>query len=125
MRTVVHEYNGIQVIEFLPPPEDALQKGEFLVQDESDFLDVMTICPGRRVILRKEHILGDFFDLKTGLAGRILQKVSTYGYYLGILGDFEQVESKSLRDFIYESNRTGQVMFKKTVPEILEVFYDN
>ncbi|MBL8594996.1 MAG: DUF4180 domain-containing protein, partial [Devosia sp.] len=36
-----------------------------------------------------------------------------YGFRVAILGDISRftAESPSLRDFIYESNRRGQVMF--------------
>ncbi|MDR1747635.1 MAG: DUF4180 domain-containing protein [Spirochaetaceae bacterium] len=117
MKTTIHEYNGIQVTEFL-----SLPGGGVLIEEDDDFLDVMMICPGKRAILRREQISEDFFDLRTGLAGRILQKASIYRFYLGIVGDFDRIESSSLRDFIYESNRTGLVAFKKTVPEVLELW---
>jgi hypothetical protein len=40
-----------------------------------------------------------------------LQKFSTYGSRLAIIGDFSKYDSKSLRDFIYESNKTGRICF--------------
>ena len=55
----------------------------------------------------------DFFWLSTGLAGAILQKFQNYGLRVGIVGDISRftAESPSLRDFVYESNRRGQVLF--------------
>ena len=59
-----------------------------------------------------EHSLGEkFFDLKSGFAGEILQKFSNYNVKLAIVGDFDNVGSKSLRDFIRECNRGRQVFF--------------
>ena len=52
----------------------------------------------------------DFFDLKTRFAGEILQKFSNYDVKLAIVGDFSKYSSKSLRDFIYESNK-GKLIF--------------
>ncbi len=46
-----------------------------------------------------------------GLAGDCLRKVSNYRRRLAILGDFSAVGSRALRDFIRESNGTGQVVF--------------
>ena len=74
------------------------------------------------IILKKENMADDFFDLSTGLAGEILQKFSTYRKRLAIIGDYEHIISKSLRDFIYESNRTKQILFVKTKEEALEIF---
>ena len=53
----------------------------------------------------------DFFRLHTGLAGEILQKFSTYGFKLAIVGDFSKYKSISLQDFIHESNQGNRVFF--------------
>lgn len=82
-----------------------------LVASAGDFLDLMGLAPDRTLALAREQLHPDFFELRTGLAGEILQKVSNYRCRLGIFGDFSAVPSRALRDFIYESNRTRQVMF--------------
>lgn len=51
-----------------------------------------------------------FFDLKTKIAGDVLQKMINYNKRIAIIGDYSHYTSKSLRDFIYESNK-GNVMF--------------
>ena len=45
------------------------------------------------------------------MAGEILQKFSNYRVRLAIVGDFTPYSSKSIKDFIYESNkkRTNQL----------------
>ena len=40
------------------------------------------------VILQESHLHPDFFDLKTGLAGEILQKYSNYQIKMAIIGNF-------------------------------------
>ena len=70
-----------------------------------------------KVIIHKENITPDFFDLKTKLAGDILQKFSNYRIRLVIIGDFDNIESKSLRDFIRESNEGKMVNFLATKDE--------
>ena len=72
------------------------------------------------MILKKELLADAFFDLSSRIAGEILQKVSNYGMKLAIVGDFTKYASKSLRDFIYESNNTGQVVFVATVEQALD-----
>lgn len=70
-----------------------------------------------KVIIHKKNITPDFFELKTKLAGDILQKFSNYRIRLVIIGDFENIESKSLRDFIRESNDGKLVNFLNSKEE--------
>lgn len=94
-----------------------LQRREVLINDASDFLDLVGNSPHRIVLVYKEQLHPDFFDLKTGIAGEILQKSSNYGFRLGILGDHKGYKSKAFNDFIRESNRTGQVVFASNKEE--------
>ncbi len=71
------------------------------------------------VIVRRDNLPAEFFDLKSGLAGEILQKVSNYRLRLAILGDYTDVPSGPLHDFIWESNRAGTVLFVAGVEEAL------
>lgn len=54
-----------------------------------------------------------FFDLSTRLAGEVFQKMEQYGRRLAIVGDIEAEvgASKSLHDFVYETNRRGHHLF--------------
>lgn len=65
------------------------------------------------VAIPVERLAEDFFWLSSGLAGAVLQKFQMYGFRVAILGDISRftTESRSLRDFVYESNRRGQVLF--------------
>lgn len=74
------------------------------------------------MIIGKEDFDESFFDLKTGIAGDILQKMSNYSMRLAIVGDFSKVESKSLRDFIRESNRRKFINFVSSDSEALDIF---
>jgi ABC-type branched-subunit amino acid transport system substrate-binding protein len=64
-----------------------------------------------KIIIAKSNLPNNFLDLKTKVAGEILQKFSTYNQKLAIIGDFSSYESKSLNDFIRESNKVGRVLF--------------
>lgn len=64
-----------------------------------------------RIIIYEENIIPDFFDLTTRIAGEILQKFTQYQMPLVIVGDFSKFASKSLADFIFESNKGKQVNF--------------
>lgn len=90
------------------------------VNDAQDALDVLGNCGYQgadAVILHAEDLTPAFFDLKTGIAGDVLQKFSNYRMRLAIVGDFGQYTSKSLKDFIYESNQTGRILFVRDAEE--------
>jgi len=77
-----------------------------------------------KLILRQEHLAQEFFDLRTRLAGEILQKYVNYGVKLAIIGQFDRYDSKSLRDFITESNRGKQVFFLSDVQDGLHALHN-
>lgn len=54
-----------------------------------------------------------FFELRTGLAGAILQKFQNYGLRVAILGDIaaKTAASPALADFVRETTRRGEVLF--------------
>ncbi|MDR7210147.1 DUF4180 domain-containing protein [Flavobacterium piscis] len=53
-------------------------------------------------------------------AGEMLQKFSNFRVRLVIVGDFEKYQSKSIRDFIFESNNGRQINFTATLNEGLK-----
>lgn len=91
------------------------------IQTHREFFEHLMEAPTRTVSVHRDHIHDSFFDLKTGFAGEVLQKVSNYRKRLILLGDFSRVESRSLRDFIYECNRGGQVLFVTSLEQALEL----
>jgi hypothetical protein len=93
------------------------------LNNEQDALDILANCAyqdATRIMMYQENITEDFFDLKTTLAGDVLQKFSNYRVKLAIVGDFTKYNSKSLRDFIYESNKTGRISFVATKQEAID-----
>eukprot|EP01133_Synstelium_polycarpum_P002829 gene2829-3251_t len=73
-----------------------------------------------KVIVHEKNITPEFFDLKTRLAGEVLQKFSNYRVQLVIVGDFEKYPGKSIRDFIFESNNGKLVNFLPSVAEAVQ-----
>lgn len=114
MNAIIHEREGLRVAQIADPG--------VIIENGGDFLDIVANSGSRHLVVSKENLSPDFFDLKTGLAGEILQKASNYGVSFAILGDFKDSTSKSLRDFIYESNRTGKHLFVETLSEALDRF---
>lgn len=78
-----------------------------------------------KVILYEKNITPDFFDLKTGIAGEVLQKFSNYRVRLAIVGDFSVYKSKSLKDFVFESNKMGHVSFVNSKEEAINQLLNN
>ena len=74
------------------------------------------------MIISADKISPRFFDLKTRLAGEILQKFSTFQMRLAIVGDFSTFTSESLKSFIYESNRGGLIHFSPTTADASLVY---
>lgn len=112
MRIELHEVNNIRIAEVITD--------EVVLKTAGDGLDLLgnVYYQGYdKVILHQKNIIADFFDLKTGIAGEVLQKFAQYRMPLAIVGDFSQVESKSLTDFIYESNQGKHVNFLGTTAE--------
>jgi len=91
-----------------------------LFNTPQDALNVLANCSyqgAQGIIIKEINLTPEFFDLKTRLAGEILQKFSTYNSRLAIVGDFSKYQSKSLRDFIYESNKMKRINFVGSVEE--------
>ena len=78
-----------------------------------------------KVILYEKNITSDFFHLKTGIAGEVLQKFSNYRIRLAIVGDFSTYESKSMKDFIFESNKLGYISFVNSKKEAINKLSNN
>lgn len=96
---------------------------QLVLENVQDFLDLIgnaNYLQSDKLIINQNNVKPDFFDLKTKIAGEILQKFSTYNQKLAIIGDYAEIESKSLRDFIRESNRIGRILFVKDLAEAIE-----
>jgi len=88
---------------------------EKLIVDPQSALDLfMTVkyeSGATRIALHKDALLDEFFDLSTRIAGEVLQKIINYQLKLAIYGDFSGYKSKSLNEFIFESNQGNAIFF--------------
>ncbi|ROI06948.1 DUF4180 domain-containing protein [Chryseobacterium sp. G0240] len=112
-----HTINGVTIAEII--------SDTIVIESVQDGLDLMGDVYYQgfdKVIMYEENITPDFFDLKTKIAGEILQKFSNYRIGLTIVGDFSKYESKSMKDFIFESNKTQHINFVTMLEEALENF---
>ncbi len=92
-----------------------IESSDILINNTQDALDLMAtithLYECNKMIISESSIIKSFFDLKTGFAGEVLQKFTNYNMKIAIVGDFEKYNSKSLKDFIFESNKGSQVFF--------------
>ncbi|TPD66080.1 DUF4180 domain-containing protein [Flavobacterium microcysteis] len=117
MKIETHTLNNTNIAEIIS--DDEIIK---TTDDGLDLLGNLYYQGFDKIIVHEKNITPDFFDLKTGIAGEILQKFSTYRVRLAIVGDFSKYQSKSLKDFIFESNKVGQIYFLPSLSEGLERF---
>ena len=106
MPLTYESYQGTTVAEVLPRQK--------IVACEADLLDLLAeayMDEAAGLLLHANQLDPAFFDLRTGIAGSLLQKAATYGMRLAIIGDFKNVESNALRAFIVECSRGRQFTF--------------
>jgi hypothetical protein len=111
METKLHENGIVEIID-----------NHVVIKDVDDVFGLFCIDDCSAIIVKKENIINDFFDLSTGIAGELLQKFSIYNMRMAIIGDFGNVKSKSLSDFIYESNKIKRIIFVNTTEKALKIF---
>jgi hypothetical protein len=92
------------------------------VQDALDCMVTAAYDGCLGIIVPKECLPEEFFKLKTGFAGEVLQKFTNYRMMIAVTGDLSSYASQSLRDFIYESNKGRQVFFKASVEDGMASF---
>ncbi|WP_156309017.1 DUF4180 domain-containing protein [Sphingobacterium endophyticum] len=110
MELIKHSLNNQQIAE--------IRANDYIWKTAEDGKDVMGDIYYQgydRLIIHEKNIHPDFFNLKTKIAGEILQKFSTYRVRLAIVGNFSKYDSKSLKDFIFESNKGKSVNFLDSV----------
>lgn len=97
---------------------------EIVIEDVQSALDLMATVQYEadcdRIIINKSLLSESFFDLKTRLAGEILQKFINYRVKIAVVGDFSVYSSQSLKDFIYESNNGNDIFFLPTEQQAIE-----
>ncbi|SFH00938.1 protein of unknown function [Pedobacter insulae] len=119
MNTEIHQQGEIKIAE--------ITADRFLINDAEDGLQLLVDLYYQgfdKIIIYETNITPAFFDLQNGLAGGILQKFSNFRVQLAIVGNFDLYPSKSLQQFISESNKGRQVNFLPTIKEAkAKLFY--
>ena len=91
-------------------------------QDALDIIMEAVYAESRKIVLHKEHVVPDFFDLKSGLAGEVLQKVINYQVQIAVVGDFQNIQSDSFQAFVRECNRGKDMYFVRSLEDAMHIF---
>jgi hypothetical protein len=102
----VLERHGVRVLTYDGDP----------VNNDRDAVDVLALARSHKaklVVLPVSRLHPDFFTLRTGVAGSIVQKFVMYRVPVAILGDITEylATSSALRAFVYEANRGKDIWF--------------
>jgi len=104
----VLERHGVRVLTCAPDGA--------LVRNDRDAVDLMALARSHRaklLVLPVSRLDPDFFVLRTGVAGEIVQKFVQYRLPVAVLGDISAhlAASSALRAFVYEANRGKDIWF--------------
>jgi hypothetical protein len=93
--------------------------------NEHDAVELISAASEHRarfIVIPAERLDSNFFHLKTGVAGAMLQKFVTYHFRVAILGEISEhlKESSALNDFVRECNRGSQLWFLESHDQLDE-----
>ncbi|WP_367319038.1 DUF4180 domain-containing protein [Streptomyces sp. HUAS ZL42] len=107
--------HGVRVLHCAPdgPPLDSERAALDLIGDAMGQDAELVAVP-------VERVAEEFFRLRSGVAGAVIQKFVNYRIRLAVVGDVSRhvAESTSLRDFVRETNGGGRIWFVPTDDEL-------
>ncbi|WP_030263857.1 DUF4180 domain-containing protein [Streptomyces violens] len=112
----------LQTIHDVPVLIYAAEDGQ-TIADERDVLDLIgnaSYQGAQWVVIPAERLDEQFFQLRTRVAGEIVQKFVNYRMGLVVLGDISPhtAASSALQDFVRECNRGRQTWFLTDLDEL-------
>jgi Domain of unknown function (DUF4180) len=115
LSTKFYELHGVRVLE-------CVRDGERLrtYNDAVDLIGKSFENRATLIVIPVECLDDEFFQLKTRIAGELIQKFVQYQRRLAIVGDISRhlAESSALRAFVTESNRGKDVWFLASREEL-------
>ncbi len=95
-------------------PRGSYATSSEVIRKSQKMLDLMAFAGenGTNLLLLQEESFDPaFYDLSTGLAGEIAQKLFNYHTRLAVVGTFVSVRSNRFREFMLETNKGKQLRF--------------
>jgi predicted metal-dependent enzyme (double-stranded beta helix superfamily) len=111
---ILHTIGDVTVAEFVA---DGI-----LLRNTDDARDLlMQSQRAEWIAVHEKNITPEFFDLRTGVAGDVLQKLVNYQTKFAVIGDISRYTEKSeaLAALIRESNRGRDIRFADTMEKLL------
>jgi hypothetical protein len=104
----LEDLHGVRVLRCTPdgPPLDGEQAALDLIGDAMGHDAELVAVP-------VERVADEFFRLRSGIAGAVMQKFVNYRVRLAVVGDLTRhlAGSTALRDFVHETNQGGHIWF--------------
>ena len=78
-----------------------------------EWISFASSCDAELLVIPRNRLPDEFFELQSGLAGELLQKFVTYGLRVVIVGDVshDTEGSRSFASLVLESNRGDRCWF--------------
>lgn len=99
---------NFKVIEKVGKKYIEFASAETPLRTEQEALDIIAICfenDASHIMLRAEALTDDFFKLRTGLAGQVLQKFINYRIKVAAVISNEHIITGKFKELIAESNK--------------------
>lgn len=96
-----------------------------VVRDARGAMDLIGEAMSQRatmVVAPVSRLDASFFELRSGLAGEVLQKAANYRLKFAVVGDISAyvAASDALRDFVVECNRGRSIFFVNGIEALSE-----
>ncbi|MBN2657902.1 MAG: DUF4180 domain-containing protein [Spirochaetales bacterium] len=85
-----------------------------MIKDTGDFLDLIGNAGYRGasgILIHSIHLPDAFFELKSGLAGEYLQKLSNYSVRAAIVLEDSHLNHPRFREMVREANKGGNIAY--------------
>ncbi len=96
-----------------------------LIDSEAKALDLVGVCgelQNSKLLIHADNLPGEFYDLKTGLAGEVMLKFSNYRITAALVIPAEKIGQGRFYEMVLETNRGNQFRIFQTVEDAEEWF---
>ncbi len=95
------------------------------ITNEEDVLELIAYCGENdtdRLLVHERNLIEDFFDLHSGLAGKILLKLSNYRIILAAVISRDRIGNGRFYEMVLEANRGRELRVFESRAEAVDWF---
>jgi|SRR4029453_11866348 Domain of unknown function (DUF4180) len=89
------------------------------IKSANDVVDVVGASLGRRLVLEENDLGPAFFDLRSGLAGELIQKFVNYHIRVAIIVPSPEIHGERFSELAYEHATHPTVRFVRSADEAM------